>query len=249
MYNGSQIKTLNCTVSEEIFRNYNTDQSDQFFAGVNSEFHEVWWFYCAVGSTTINRYVVYNYVDDIWYYGDCDDNFDRTAWSDAGVRPTVQAASDDGYIYDHEVGNNAANSTTDHNAMSAFITSASVPMEDGDKFVLLQKIIPDIDFTHSNTITDTQGSTGGEVVTPTVDFSVIAKKNPGAATYTTNESGETLTDSVTAVSSSTIDQFTQQAYLRARGRSMAIKIASSAKNVAWELGVPRAEVRTDGRRG
>ena len=135
--------------------------------------------------------------------------------------------------------------------MSAFITSASVSLENEDsgRFVLLRKIIPDVDFTHSNTTSDIDSSSGGELVIPTVDFSVIAKKNPGAATYTTNESGETLTDSVTAVSSSTIDQFTQQAYLRARGRSMAIKIESSAKNVAWELGVPRAEVRTDGRRG
>jgi len=248
-YTGGQIKTLDCTVSEEVFKNYNTDQTDQYFAGLNSEFHEIWWFYCALGSTTINRYVVYNYVENVWFYGDCDDNFDRTAWSDAGVRPTVQAASDDGYIYDHEVGNNAANSTTDHNAMSAFITSAQISMEAGERFVLLQKIIPDVDFTHSNATSDTQGSTGGVVVTPTVDFSVIAKKNPGAATYTTNESGETLTDAVTAVSSSTIDQFTQQAYMRARGRSMAFKVESSAKNVAWELGVPRAEVRPDGRRG
>jgi hypothetical protein len=248
-YTGGQIKTLDCTVSEEVFKNYNLDQTDQYFAGLNSEFHEIWWFYCAVGSSVINRYVVYNYVENVWFYGDCDDNFDRTAWSDAGVRPTVQAASDDGYIYDHEVGNNAANSTTDHNAMSAFITSAQISMEAGERFVLLQKIIPDVDFTHSNATSDTQGSTGGEVVTPTVDFSVIAKKTPGAATYTTNESGETLTDSVTAVSSSTIDQFTQQAYMRARGRSMAFKVESSAKNVAWELGVPRAEVRPDGRRG
>jgi hypothetical protein len=192
---------------------------------------------------------VYNYAEEVWYYGDCDDNFDRTAWSDAGVRPTVQAASDDGYIYDHEVGNNAADSSTNHNAMSAFITSAHITMEQGARFVLLQKILPDIDFTHSNTISDTDSSSGGSTVTPTVNFSVIAKKNPGAATYTTNESGETLTDAVTAVSSSTIDQFTQQAYMRARGRSMAFKVESSAKNVAWELGVPSAEIRSDGRRG
>ena len=113
----------------------------------------------------------------------------------------------------------------------------------------MNRIIPDVDFRNSNTSTDIVASTGGATVTPTINFSVFAKKYPGAATYTANESGETLTDAVTAINSTTVDQYTQQAYMRARGRSLAFKVESSAANVAWELGVPRVDFRPDGRRG
>ena len=253
-YDG-RLGTLNCTVQEEVFRAYNLDQADQIFAGVNSEFHEIWWFYPASGATTITHYVAYNYLENVWFYGDCDGtsagdaSFARTAWQDTGLFDKPFAAGTDKNIYQHETGNNAATDSSPHAAMTAFITSAQVSIDQGDRFALLNRIIPDMDFTDSNASTDIVASTGGAAVAPTVNFSVIAKKAPGAATYTTNESSETLTDAVTAVSTSTIDQYTQQAYMRARGRSMALKVESTAANVAWEIGVPRADLRLDGRRG
>lgn len=252
-YDG-RLGTLDCTVQEEVFKNYNLDQAEQIFAGINSEFHEVWWFY-PVESLTITNYVAYNYREKVWFYGDCDGTsagdltFARTAWQDTGLFDKPFAASADKNIYQHETGNNAATDSSPHAAMSAFITSAQVSVDQGDRFVLMNRIIPDMDFTDSNASTDIVASTGGAAVAPTVNFSVIAKKFPGAATYTTNESSETLTDAVTAVNTSTIDQFTQQAHMRARGRSMAFKVESTAANVAWEVGVPRVDLRPDGRRG
>ena len=247
-YDG-RLGTLDCTVQEEIFKAYNLGQAEQIFAGINSEFHEVWWFYPASGATTITHYVAYNYREKVWFYGDCDGTsvgdltFARTAWQDTGLFNKPFAAGADKNIYQHETGNNAATDSSPHAAMASFITSAQVSVDQGDRFVLMNRIIPDIDFTDSNASTD------GTAIVPTVNFSVIAKKAPGAATYTINESDETLTDAVTAVNTSTIDQYTQQAHMRARGRSMAFKIESTAANVAWELGVPRVDLRPDGRRG
>ena len=246
-YDG-RLGTLDCTVQEEVFKNYNIDQAEQIFAGINSEFHEVWWFY-PVESLSITNYVAYNYRENVWFYGDCDGTsagdlaFARTAWQDTGLFNKPFAAGADKNIYQHETGNNAATDSSPHAAMASFITSAQVSVDQGDRFVLMNRIIPDIDFTDSNASTD------GTAIVPTVNFSVIAKKAPGAATYTINESDETLTDAVTAVNTSTIDQYTQQAHMRARGRSMAFKIESTVANVAWELGVPRVDLRPDGRRG
>ena len=236
-YDG-RVTTLICPLSNYVFKNVNKDQCYQAFAGLIKEFNEVIWFYCSSGSTVINNYVIYNFIENIWYYGDTEDNFDRTAWADASIRQYPQAASDDGYIYNHEKGNNA-----DSSAITAFITSANISMEDGDRYVLLQRIIPDINFL---------GSDAGS--TPTVDFKVTAKKFPGAALYSTNEAGTTLTNAVTADNSvasvsATVDEYTKQIYIRTRGRQMAFTIESTASGVAWELGIPRADLRPDGRSG
>ena len=240
-YNG-RVATLLCPLSDHIFKHINVDQAYQTFAGLIKEFNEVIWFYCADGSTVINNYVIYNFLENIWYYGDTEDNFDRTAWADASIRQYPQAASDDGYVYNHEKGNNA-----DSSALTASITSANISMEEGDRYVLMQRIIPDIDFTGSDVGT-----------TPTAEFKVTAKKFPGAAPYTTNEAGSTTDGSVTAdgatqvpiaTATATVDQYTDQLYIRARGRQMAFTVESTASGVAWGLGTPRADIRPDGRRG
>tara|TARA_R110000796_G_scaffold84650_1_gene184322 strand:+ start:9055 stop:10968 length:1914 start_codon:yes stop_codon:yes gene_type:complete len=237
IYNG-RVTVLQCPLSNHVFKAINTDQADQVFAGLIKEFNEVIWFYCANGSTAINSYVIYNFVAGIWYYGDTEDNFDRTAWADASIREYPQAASDDGYIYNHEYGNNA-----DSSAITASITSANISLDEGDRYVLLQRIIPDINFT---------GSDAG--TTPTAEFKVSAKKFPGSAPYSTNEAGSSTDGSVTAANSvasttATVDEFTSQIYIRARGNQMAFTIESTASGVAWGLGTPRADVRPDGRRG
>ena len=260
-YDG-RISTLDCTVQDEVFGSYDVDQSDQIFAGLNSEFHEVWWFYPTTGSNkAIAKYVVYNYLENVWFYGDCDGttegdgSFVRTAWHDAGVYNKPHAASfgatdkSGNNLYNQESGNNAATNNSPHAALSAFITSGDMVIDQGDRFILMNRIIPDVDFRNSNTASDTIGSTGGEAKTPAVTISMEAKKFPGAASYTVNESGETVSDSVSAINAVTIDQFTQQAHMRLRGRSMTFKVESTEQNTAWELGTPRIDIRPDGRRG
>jgi hypothetical protein len=236
-YDG-RVTIMQCPLSDYIFKAINIDQADQVFAGLIKEFNEVIWFYCANGSSDINSYVIYNFVESIWYYGNTEDNFDRTAWIDSSIRPYPQAASDDGYIYNQECGNDA-----DSSAITASITSASISLEAGDRFVLLQRIIPDINFTGSDVGT-----------TPTVEFKVTAKKFPGAASYSTNAEGASTDGSVTAANevasaTATVNEFTNQIYIRARGNQMAFTVESTASGVAWGLGTPRADVRADGRRG
>ena len=237
MYNG-RVQTLPCTLDDHVFKNFNGAQTDQFFSGLNAEFHEIWWFYCSgdadgSASETIDRYVVYNYLDNIWFHGECDDNFDRTAWSDSTTREYPQAASDDGFIYNHEFGNDA-----DGSALSASITSASVSLDEGDRFTLVRKIIPDMNFVGSD-----------NNVTPSASMSIDTKNFPGSSATTTSTSPSGSALNTTAVNQSTIDEFTEQIHVRARGRQLSIKINSTTAGVAWQLGTPRAEVRPDGRRG
>ena len=237
MYNG-RVQTLPCTLDDHVFKNFNGAQTDQFFAGLNAEFHEIWWFYCSgdadgSASETIDRYVVYNYLDNIWFHGECDDNFDRTAWSDSTTREYPQAASDDGFIYNHEFGNDA-----DGSALSASITSASVSLDEGDRFTLIRKIIPDMNFVGSD-----------NNVAPSALMSIDTKNFPGSSATTTSTSPSGSALNTTAVNQSTIDEFTEQIHVRARGRQLTLKINSTTAGVAWQLGTPRAEIRPDGRRG
>ena len=237
MYNG-RVQTLPCTLDDHVFKNFNGAQTDQFFSGLNAEFHEIWWFYCSgdtsgSASETIDRYVVYNYLDNIWFHGECDDNFDRTAWSDSTTREYPQAASDDGFIYNHEFGNDA-----DGSVLNASITSASVSLDEGDRFTLVRKIIPDMNFVGSD-----------NNVTPSASMSIDTKNFPGSSATTTSTSPSGSALNTTAVNQSTIDEFTEQIHVRARGRQLTLKIDSTTAGVAWQLGTPRAEIRPDGRRG
>ena len=244
MYNG-RVQTLPCTLDDHVFKNFNGAQTDQFFAGLNAEFHEIWWFYCSgdtsgSASETIDRYVVYNYLDNIWFHGECDDNFDRTAWSDSTTREYPQAASDDGFIYNHEFGNDA-----DGSVLNAYITSASVSLDEGDRFTLVRKIIPDMNFVGSNPIV-----TDGEYTKNIkASMSIDTKNFPGSSATTTDTSPNNSALNTTVEDSSTIDEFTEQIHVRARGRQLTLKINSTTAGVAWQLGTPRAEIRPDGRRG
>ena len=234
MYSG-RVQLLPCTLEDHLFKNFNYTQRDQFFAAHNPEFNEIWWFYCsgATGSTVIDSYITYNYLYNFWFYGDTADYFDRTAWSSSSTRVHPQGASDDGFIYNHEKGNDA-----DSSALTAFISSAGLSLGEGDRFTLLRRIIPDVDFTGSDT-----------TVTPSLTMQVNTKKFPGSAVATSNQAGNTLSEPVTANNSAVIDQYTEQVYLRARGRQMALTLESTGAGVAWQVGVPRADVRPDGTRG
>jgi hypothetical protein len=236
VYNG-RVTTLPCTLRQHVFDNVNYTQIDQFVAGGNEKYNEVWWFYCSANSIEIDSYVVYNYIEDIWYYGNCDDGMLRTAWLDSPLRNFPQAAGGfDEYIYNHESGNDANGVP-----LSAYIESSNVDLDDGDQFVLVRRIIPDISFIGSDTEPN---------VNPVVDFTIMPRNFPGAEYMPTNQEDQTFPRPVSRSSTVPVEQYTNQVFVRARARQMAIKIESGGvKGVRWQFGAPRVDLRADGRRG
>ena len=224
VYNGG-VQTLPCSVRDYVFSDFNTTQAEKCFGAVNSSFSEVWWYYPSANSDNNDRYVVYNYLQDIWYYG----NLIRTAWVDRGVNETPIAASRDGYLYNHEVGFDDG-STNPASPIVAYIESSQFDIGEGDQFSFVRRLIPDITFRNST------------AETPTATFTVKARNFPGGAYLQDKSKGVEKTASVP------VEQFTQDAHIRLRGRSIAIKVDSSATGTGWRLGSPRIDVRSDGRR-
>ena len=226
-YSG-QTKQLNCTVKDHVFNDFNFSQSDKVYGGINSEFSEVIWLYpsetnsLASGGTGENdKYVIYNYKDEIWYYG----NLSRSAWLDRGIR-TFPIAAESGYLYNHEF-----EYDDDGSAMDSFIESAPMDIGDGDKFALATTVVPDLTFVGSTALSSPQAT-----------FTLKARTEPGAA-Y-----GSTSSGSAVRTASSPVETFTELLNLRVRGRSFAIKVDSSALGTKWKLGSPRVDIRPDGRR-
>ena len=231
-YSG-RVDTLPCTLRQYIFSDVNLAQSELFFCGTNNQFNEVIWFYCSANSNTIDRYVIYNYSENIWYYG----NLTRTAWLDSGdfSRPL---AFNDSWVYNHEDGvNDGQPLSATPLPLEAFIQSAYIDVDDGDKFMLIRRVIPDVNFTNSSTLYDT----------PKAIITVGVSNFPGAVTSTTNAEGVTTARNVET--EATIDQYTNQVFIRARGRQMSFKIASDNLGTQWQLGMPRVDARPDGNRG
>lgn len=214
------VETLPCTLRNHVFNNLNYNQRDQVIAGTNEGYHEIWWFYPSQNSEQIDSYVVYNYLEKIWYYG----SLDRTAWLDSPLRTYPQAVGYENILLDHERG-------VDDNgvAMESYIQSSDFDIQDGDQFMLTRRIIPDVNF---------EGSTAS---TPAVDFLVKPRNFPGS-TYQA-DSFDTQ-----AVIQSSVGVYTDQIWMRARARQMALKVQSTALGVNWQLGSPRLDARTDGRR-
>jgi hypothetical protein len=235
-YDG-RVQTLRCDLRQFIYQNINLDQSDQFFASTNEGFNEVWFFYCTEGSNTIDRYVVYNYVENngegAWYYGD----MVRTAWLDSGLRDYPMAATSINNIVYHENGtdNNETATTT---AITATIGSAEFDIDDGDHFGFVWRILPDITF---------NGSTGAN--TPQVTMTLIPMQNSGSGYNDPISSGGNSNATVARTSTAVIEQFTGQVYVRVRGRQMILQIDSNTIGTQWQLGSPRIDIRQDGRRG
>ena len=242
VYDG-RVNVLKCPLTRYVFEDINRAQSQLIYGGTNKEFNEVIWFYCsggAVPSPTIDRYVVYNYRDDIWYYG----QLNRTTWIDAGISQFPLATSG-GYIYTHENGpNNGQPLGASPLAMSSFIDSAFMDIADGEFFMLTKRVIPDVDFTASETSNPVTGAT----LVPAVDMAVAVTKFPGAATSTTDVAGTTLSRNI-VTATSTIDQYTDQVFIRARGRQMSFKISSNTLGTQWQLGDTRVDAKPDGMRG
>ena len=237
-YDG-RVNTLPCSIRQYIFTDINIEQSSLFFAGTNREFSEVIWFYCSAASASIDRYVIYNYQEQLWYYG----TLNRTAWFDSQVVTSPLAASG-GYIYEHEVGNDDGQPTGQAPLpISAFIQSSDMTIEDGENFILTKRVIPDVNFTNSLTTNPVTGAT----LVPEVEMTVGVRNFPGAANNTDNVAGNTLTRDV--ITTASINEYTNQVFVRARGRQMNFKIASNMVGVRWQIGAVRIDFRPDGRRG
>jgi len=237
-YSG-RVDALPCTLRQYIFSDINYNQSQLFFAGTNNQFNEVVWFYCSGTSNEIDRYVIYNYSESIWYYG----QLERTSWLDSGDF-TNPIAAYNGWIYDQENGvddgqpNGAAPLP-----IQAYIQSASVDIDDGDKYMLVRRIIPDINFTQSEQTNPVTGAPNTIQTTITVGV----QNFPGAATATTNASGVTTARNI-VTATATVDQYTNQVFVRCRGRQMSFRIESNDVGTQWQLGMPRVDARPDGMR-
>jgi hypothetical protein len=228
-YDG-RVQTLRCDLLRHVYNDINTSQFDQVFSGTNEGFNEVWWFYCSQSSTTINRYVIYNYTEDVWYYG----SMARSAWLDTALRNYPVAATYVNNLVYHEYGVDD-NTTGTPVAISASITSAQYDIGDGHNFAFVYRMIPDLTF---------RGSTGG--TTPVVTMYLQGLNNSGSGITQTGNANVVNTGPAPSVIN--VDEFTGQLYIRIRGRQMQMKITSNTLGTQWQLGAPRIEIKPDGRR-
>lgn len=224
IYSGA-VQRLPCTVRDFVFSDINEGELAKITVGSNTEHSELWWFYPSLNSGEVDRYVVYNYTEQVWYYG----SFARTAWVDRGIFDFPFAANTDGYIYEHEIGFD--DGTTDpETPIVAYIQSSPMDIGDGEQFMLLRKMIPDVDFKSST------------AVIPDVNITLDVKNAPDG-TYLVSQ-----TDAFVKTQSVPVDSRTEQLYFRLRGRQMRFKIQSNDTGVTWRLGSPRLDLRPDGRR-
>jgi len=229
-YDGS-VMTLPCNVKRYIFNDINTAQFSQVVSGTNEGFNEVWWFYCSAGVIANDRYVVYNYLEDIWYYG----NIARTAWLDSGLRDRPIAATYSSNLVDHEKGNDDLQ-TAVTTAIVASITSSEFDLDDGHSFVLINRMLPDVTFD------------GSSAAAPAAIMTLSPMSNSGSGYNNPLSVGGNSASTVTRSATVPIEAFTGQVYIRIRGRQLAFKMESTAIGVAWQLGAPRLDMRPDGRR-
>jgi hypothetical protein len=233
-YDG-RVNTLNCDLRRYVFGDLNQEQSLQVFSGTNEGFNEVWWFYCSANSTAIDKYVIYNYVEKIWYYG----TMSRTAWLDSGLQSYPIAANYTtntltGNLINHETGLNDDTTGTPV-AINAYISSSEFDIGDGHNFGFVWRVLPDLTFENAEST-----PTG---TLPAVSMTLYGLANSGSGV--TSSASQPVAKSNTYVIT---EQFTGQIFTRMRGRQMIFKIASNQVNTCWQLGAPRIDIRPDGRR-
>jgi len=260
MYSG-RVETLPCALRQYIYNNINLTEAFQFFSGTNEGYNEIWWFYCSITGTTsagenstgtpgspnrfVDRYVIYNHLERTWYYGTWNGTTvrPRTAWLDSPLRaePIAGIGYNSGGLYTngavvyHEttVDNNETNTPV---AIDAYVQSSDFDIGDGHNFGFVWRLIPDITFD------------GSSSAAPSVNFTVRPRAFPGSNYGNSNSPDVDSTQSYVSTTTYNVQQFTQQVYVRIRGRQMAFKISSSDLGTQWQLGVPRIDVRPDGRR-
>jgi len=234
-YSG-QVQTLPCTVREYVYKDLNYGQANQIVSGTNEGFNEIWWFYPSADSNWNNRYVVYNHFQQLWFFG----SLGRTAWLDTPLRDyptglytaeyeysdTTAGTPNNGNIYQHEVGVDA-----DGEAMDSYIQSNDFDLTEGDQFMLTRRLIPDVSFSQST------------AATPEVTFEMRPRNFPGGSYSSDPSDAQSV-----FTTSANVNAYTNQVFIRARARQMALKVASNTTGVQWQLGSPRLDVRPDGRR-
>ena len=234
-YNG-RVQTLRCDLRQYIYGNINLEQADQFFASTNEGFNEVWFFYCSANSTTIDKYVIYNYFENggegVWYYGE----MARTAWLDSGLRNYPMAATYIKNIVYHEFGVDD-NTTEVSTAIYSYVSSSEFDIEDGDRYGFVWRMLPDITFRGSTT------------ENPTGTLTLIPMQNSGSGYNNPTSVAGSDNASVTRTATVPIEQFTGQVYVRVRGRQMILQFENEQLGSAWQLGSPRIDIKIDGRRG
>jgi hypothetical protein len=248
MYDG-RVNTLNCDLRKYIYQDINLLQNEQIFCGTNEGFNEIWWFYCSTTgpngtgtvlnpNTTIDRYVVYNYLEPdgkggqgIWYYG----TLARTAWLDSGLRNNPVAATYSNNLVDHESGVDDGETATTL-PIDSYISSSEFDIDDGDRFGFVYRMLPDMTFT------------GSTAASPSAVMTLIPMQNSGSGYNSPTSVGGSDNATVTRTAEVPIEQFTGQVYIRVRGRQMIMKVASTGLGVQWQLGYPRIDIRQDGRR-
>jgi len=223
-YDG-RIVGLPCSVKDFVFNDMNLNQAEKICSGSNMSFNEVWWFYPSANSTENDRYVMYNYNERAWSVG----TLARTFWIDRGIEDYPRAASTDGYIYFHEIGQDDG-STNPYSPIVAYIESGPVEIGQGDQFGFAWRMIPDVDFRNSS------------AENPSVNFVLKAQD------YSGSNFSQSQNNVTTRTATLPITQFTDQTYFRIRGRMLTLRIQSTGIGVAWRSGVPRIDIRQDGRR-
>ena len=224
MYDG-RVQTLPCTIREYVFKDLNYAQSDQIICGTNEGFNEIWWFYPSGASDWVDRYVIYNHLEQVWYYG----SLVRTAWLDAPLRDVPVATSTlsgstSGSLFSHEVGVNDGDLP-----LTAYIQSSDFDIADGEQFMLTRRMIPDINFNNST------------AAQPEVTLEIRPRDFPGSTFSGDPADAQRIIQTSFGV-------YTNQVFVRARARQMALKVQSDQLGVQWQLGDPRLDARPDGKR-
>ena len=218
IYNGT-VQHLPCSVHNYVFSDINLLQSFKIHAFTIADKNEIGWYYCSSSSTEIDRYVIYNYGDNVWYYG----TLSRTAWLDAGIENYPRAVSEN-YIYKHEDGFNDDGSPM----TGVFIESSDFDIGDGEQFTFLRKIIPDFKFL--------QNTNSGNVNV------VVKTRNFPGDTLTVNS-----TNKITETTQQTfVRGRARQMVLRFESDDDAINDANLS--IGWRIGATRIDIRTDGRK-
>ena len=232
MYNGT-VSTLPCSLRQYVFDDINKAQAYQVFCGSNEGYNEVWWFYVSASSngTTIDKYVIYNYLDNAWYYG----TMGRTAWLDTGIQPYPLAADYNNRLLYHESSVDDVSGSTPV-AIDSYVMSSDFDVGNGDHFSFVWRMLPDVNFNGSN------------VNNPYLTMTLIPRRDSGSAQGTADIPTVTSANNYATAPEYTIQQFTGQVYTRLRARQMAFKIESNSLGVAWQAGITRLDIKNDGKR-